>query len=186
MLTMINPLLVVALTVGLFVQAAPISKLLHVVEYLVDVEHRRESKYYPHPLERKPEIQAEIAAGLVVSSAKYNVPPLLIAAMTWKESRYRPDIISGETRGKLGERGLGQIHGVLARGCDLSGISGQLDCTARGLRMSMDACDGTVERGLTMYATGRCRVKRDSRAVWRIYTRLKLWQRLERISSGRQ
>jgi len=39
----------------------------------------------------------------------YGLPPLLLARLAWQESRFRPDIISGETVSAAGAQGIMQI-----------------------------------------------------------------------------
>lgn len=43
------------------------------------------------------------------ASAKYGLPPDLLPRVAYQESRFRPDIISGETRSSAGATGIMQI-----------------------------------------------------------------------------
>ena len=40
---------------------------------------------------------------------KYGLPPLLLARLLYQESRYRPDIISGQVKSSAGAVGIAQI-----------------------------------------------------------------------------
>lgn len=49
------------------------------------------------------------ASLIAESEAKYGIPARLLAAVLWKESRYRSDIISGSTRSSVGAVGIAQF-----------------------------------------------------------------------------
>ena len=96
----------------------------------------------------------------IVEAAEWaNVDPLLLAVVIKHESGFR--VLGGEgITGKLGERGLGQLHGVAARharkkGLNLRTVLGQLRGAGMWLRRCLDQC-GDVEGGLRAYQTGKC------------------------------
>jgi soluble lytic murein transglycosylase-like protein len=43
------------------------------------------------------------------ASQRHGLPPLLLPAMAWRESRFRPDVIDGRTRSSKGAVGIMQI-----------------------------------------------------------------------------
>lgn len=53
----------------------------------------------------------------IIESAadRYGVPPLLLAWLLWKESRYLPNVINGTTRSRVGALGIAQFMPATAR-----------------------------------------------------------------------
>lgn len=99
--------------------------------------------------------RAEFVRDIYAVSAAHDVDARVILMTSFFESSWRTDVIVG-----IGERGLMQLHGIAAEGCDLETQRGQLDCGARALRTALDAC-GSLRGALTMYATGKCTTKSE-------------------------
>jgi hypothetical protein len=86
---------------------------------------------------------------------KYRIHPLRIAIVISAESSWLPHV-----EGKRGEKGLGQTHGAASRGLPVGTTTGQIEATARWLRMGLDECGNWIEAN-SWYMTGYCRP-----AVW--------------------
>lgn len=99
--------------------------------------------------------RAEFVRDIYAVSAAHDIEARVILMTSFFESSW-----STEARGSIGEVGLMQLHGVAAAGCDLATQRGQLDCGAKALRASLDAC-GSLRGALTMYATGKCSTKSE-------------------------
>jgi len=165
-----------ALALTLYVSAAHAQDdaTLTAVLYLV--------QQHPHPLADNADALTEIADALDDAAQEYQVPPLLLVSMAWFESSFRVDVLSLKKIGALGEKGLLQTgpHAVRDGRCDTSTIAGQALCGARWLAVARDGCDGSIERGLVLYASGRtCDKNKSKKLRYRINSRLRLWRRLE-------
>jgi len=90
---------------------------------------------------------------IVSSSKKYNVDTMLLISTLYRESSFKTNVV-----GKIGERGMGQVHGIARRGCNLKSISGQVDCSSRWLSRMIAKC-GSVKGGMSAYLSGRCKAK---------------------------
>lgn len=118
-----------------------------------------------------------IARALVAAGRAHSIPYMLLVAMAHHETRFRGHLIGG-----LGEVGIIQVHGVARRGCDLSDVEGQAMCGATWLRRMADHCGG-LEAGLTAYACGSCVTDHGSRAFYAVRRRLRLYSRLDSITT---
>ena len=126
-------------------------------------------------LAKNKEKRLELAKWIELASRAHDVPPLLLTAVAFRESSFRPNVT-----GKIGEKGLVQVHGLAARGCDLGDEIGQLKCGARWLRVSYDLC-GSWDSALTAYATGGC-VAYSTKVKKLVKSRIKLWENLRKVS----
>jgi len=107
----------------------------------------------------------EYAPFVVAYSEQYDIDPLLLAVTISLESSWYPDVV-----GKLGERGLTQVHGVAARGYDLTDAEQQIEAGAAWLSKCIDKCDGDVLGGISMYQAGTsCTPHKGSRKRYRLY-----------------
>lgn len=130
---------------------------------------------------------------LVDAAEAQGIDPALFVAMAFLESSFDPKAV-----GKLGEKGLVQVHGMAKRGCDLSTPEGQAACGARWLQVGVSECGGHVvldwdkcvktaspgacSGGLSAYASGSCAASET--VAWVVRRRLKLAERLRPIMSG--
>jgi len=101
-------------------------------------------------LSKSREARLELSADIVNAARIYNVPPILLTVISFKESSFRTT-----AEGKIGEKGLTQVHGLAARGCDLSTRHGQLQCGARWLSVSLQMCKNWPD-AVSAYACGGC------------------------------
>jgi soluble lytic murein transglycosylase-like protein len=128
-----------------------------------------------HRLVKSQPERHKFAKDIITKANKYDLSPYLLTSIIYLESTFRTD-----ARGKIGEHGLTQVHGMAAYGCDLSTQGGQIECGARYLRSRIDHC-GDVRSGLTAYAGGRCRAKYGERLYWVVERRLRLATKLRKL-----
>ena len=100
-----------------------------------------------HPVHRS-DYRAELAAAIDAAALETELDAALILSIAYHESALRAD-----ARGRIGEIGLMQIHGVAAAGADLSTPRGQILAGTRWLRACVDRCR-SIEGGIARYATG--------------------------------
>jgi soluble lytic murein transglycosylase-like protein len=116
---------------------------IEITEYLEDRYKGLKPKFKRRALKLVP---------LVVEySEKYNLDPLLVSILISSESNWNVDSI-----GSIGERGLMQVHGIAARGHDLTKPEGQLAAGTAHFRRALDQCQGDLKKAFTAYATGSC------------------------------
>lgn len=110
------------------------------------------SEWPRHRMLRFPEERRHMAEMISDATIYTDVSPLLMVALVKRESSFDENAL-----GKLGEKGLTQMKGVAARGCDLTTPEGQLACSVRLLTQVHQRC-GTWKGALTVYATraGTC------------------------------
>lgn len=113
-----------------------------------------------------------LARTIVDAASRYGLDPLLVAVVVRYESSYW-EARKGATRGRgrhkrpadptadpllgaKGEKGLMQVWGSAASGCDLSTAEGQLDCGCRWLASRIASCDGDIACGLSRYQGKTC------------------------------
>jgi len=88
--------------------------------------------------------------------------PLLLVAISMRESSLLEEAEAGEYRGQLGEVGLLQVHGVALRhrpaGCDvpLIGAFCQIHTGARFLQYVRELCGGSTWRWVAAYGMSSC------------------------------
>ncbi|MGN6357924.1 MAG: lytic transglycosylase domain-containing protein [Novosphingobium sp.] len=89
-------------------------------------------------------------------AAKYDISPILLEALVWQESRWRPGAVSS-----AGARGLAQLMPGTARqmGVNPNDPHANLEGGARYLRMQLDAFGGDLEKALAAYNAGPGRVQ---------------------------
>jgi hypothetical protein len=106
-------------------------------------------------------------------SSDYGIEPLVVVVTIASESSFRSNVIGFEKR----EIGLMQVHGICARGEDMTSAKGQLEAGIKCLAMARDACDGSTRQMLTMYASGSCkpRTKRTANLIRRRMLIIEKW-----------
>jgi hypothetical protein len=115
----------------------------------------------------------EMAELIAQAADAANVPRGLLTVIAYRESSFNMEAI-----GAIGEVGLVQVHGIAARGCDLSTAFGQLSCGSAWLRRGFELCGGeSWDRALTAYATGKCKAPND-RTRWLVASRMRQWARI--------
>lgn len=106
-------------------------------------------------------------------SAVNELQPIVPVVVMSLESSFRTHVIGSERQ----EVGLMQVHGVCARGQDLSTPEGQIQAGIECLAMARDACNGSIEQMICMYASGSCvpRTKRTKALVKRRVRLIEKW-----------
>lgn len=92
---------------------------------------------------------------------RHGIPPSLLARVLWQESRFRPDVIRGETVSSAGALGIAQFMPATARdmGVDPLDAPSAIDGAARYLRLLRDAL-GDWTSALAAYNWGIGNVRR--------------------------
>jgi hypothetical protein len=128
---------------------------------------------------KDPEYASEIAAAVVEAEQAQGIPAELLVSVMYHESSFDSAAI-----GKIGEVGLGQVHGLAARGCDLTTARGQVQCSAAWLARWRFECSGSDwHNPLVGYASGACRT--DSERLHRkIRMRESMARRIKRYVDG--
>lgn len=148
----------------------------------------------PHPLQNNPARIAEISIALCDAGSRYDVDPYLLTAMAWRESTFRPNVLSLDKIGKAGEKGLLQVGREAAATCPhfMTDVNGQALCGARWLAQAYKECEGvapgkaTDAEALAMYASGNtCDTKGDKHLTWVVNRRINLRNRLKNLVLGR-
>ena len=107
-----------------------------------------------------------MAAWIVNAAHEAQIDPYVLAVLIQFESSYRVRPGTGlkcALPESVGERGLGQLHGLAARhakrqGCNLGTPQGQLCGAAHWWRVALERCGGDELKALRAYQTGDCRV----------------------------
>jgi hypothetical protein len=130
---------------------------------------------------------------LVEVAESEGIDPALFIAMAFLESSFDPKAV-----GNIGEKGLVQVHGKAARGCDLTTPRGQAVCGAQWLVTVSGECGGAValdrekclktgslgacSGGLSAYASGRCAA--SDRVAGVVLRRFKLAEKIRPYLKG--
>jgi hypothetical protein len=144
-----------------------------------------------HPLARDADERFIWASEVVVAAGRYDVPPLLLTAVAYREGSYRHT-----AEGARGERSTWQIMPRVARqiaagrvlpspvpDCTLSTPAGAALCAAALLRAGHNRC-GDWGGALVYYATGsRCDAGDSGQLKFLQRDRLGLWAHLRRWMS---
>jgi hypothetical protein len=100
------------------------------------------------------------------------IDPLLLVAISMRESSLLKSAEDGSYRGALGERGLLQVHGVALQWrpeeCQLPlvGAVCQLHTGARVLQYWKTACPGSTYRWVSAYGRGECPSEQQAKAEY--------------------
>lgn len=111
-----------------------------------------------HPKKDNQIWAAEIAEAITKAATANDHDPYLLTSMAHWESRFRPDILSGKTKGPNGEIGLLQCGKDCASNCPhfMDNVDGQAMCGAMWLTKAKTDCPDSLEETLTAYAGGVC------------------------------
>lgn len=129
-----------------------------------------------HRVNRNTEWREALAGHIADAAERHKEDPILLTVILYCESSFRPS-----AKGAMGERGMGQVHGVAGKQCDLGNIRGQVMCSAKWMASSRVVCDGSDSQAMTRYLTGGCKTK-SRRALSNVRRRLRILGRL-RIST---
>jgi len=98
----------------------------------------------------------EIAEAINKAARANSHDPYTLVSMAHWESRFRPDILSGKTKGPAEEIGLLQCGKQCANYCPyfMDTIEGQAMCGAIWLAKAKEACPNSLKETMTSYAAG--------------------------------
>jgi len=131
-----------------------------------------------HPVHRS-DYRAELVEAFDAAATEADLDVGLLLSIAYHESALRSD-----ARGRIGEIGIMQIHGVATQGADVFTARGQILAGARWLRASIDRC-GSIEGGITWYATGYTCAPITPGLRDLVRRRVRLWRDLDRYALGR-
>lgn len=117
-----------------------------------------------HPKKNDQVWSAEIANAIQKAATTNSQDPYLLVSMAHWESRFRPDILSGKTKGPAGEVGLLQCGKDCASNCPhfMDTVDGQAMCGSLWLSKAKTDCPNSLEETMTAYAAGVCDADRYS------------------------
>jgi hypothetical protein len=134
-----------------------------------------------HQLLKSESLLSELSAAICVASQKWNIPPMVLVAIAFRENSFR-----GAPVGKLGERSTFQIVPSMVKmiqsglfpwskiaepACNLKTIDGAALCAAALLAIHRERC-GSGAGALALYATGRTCKTDTERLKWLVGDRL--------------
>jgi hypothetical protein len=134
--------------------------------------------YIRHFLQNYPKRMEKALALLPVidgQSAIHAINPVAVVVTIAAESSFKQN---AKNTGK-GELGLMQIHGVCAKGYDLSDPHQQIAAGVSCLAKSRDACNGSLYQTISMYISGSCkpRTARTKAVVRRRVSVIEKWSK---------
>lgn len=96
------------------------------------------------------------------AEAQYGIPPMMLARLLYQESRFRQDIITGQTRSGVGATGIAQFMPATARelGVDPLDPIASIDAAGRYLSRLAAQLGGDWKQALAAYNWGIGNVKR--------------------------
>lgn len=97
------------------------------------------------------------ASDIYNAAKRHEVPELLLAVRIYTESSFKENVWDASHT----TYGLGQMHGVAVKGCDMSTREGQLDCMAAWMAFCFKKC-GTWRGAIVAYHRGYSCDWRDS------------------------
>ena len=146
-----------------------------------------EHKIAPHlgnKVARDKSKRLDLILAIDEASTKYDVPPMLLVAMAYREGSFTMD---GD--GALGERSTFQMVGYVAihiqkkiePECTLATYRGSALCAAAWLDAKRKVC-GTLDGSFVMYATGNRCEPRTGHVVWLVRDRFGIAEKLEAVT----
>lgn len=126
----------------------------------------------------------EYGTAIHMAAAEYELDPLLLVSIAFRESSFRPDVVAGATRGLHGEVGMMQVHprGVALRHGPPECRHRQDDpaCAARTaagyLAHLRTTCPGSVWRWVAAYGMRRCPSEETARRDPATIRAMGLWR----------
>jgi hypothetical protein len=136
-----------------------------------------------HPILDDPSYRTSVRVAAIEAGNSYNLPPLLLLSMAYRES-----VLTTDRIGSRGEIGLMQVGKQGQQFC--KNVCGQnitpheqMYCGACWLDAGRSWCKGSLEGGLRAYAGGKCYSKK-TRVVNSVYWRLRVWRKIHEMVFG--
>jgi hypothetical protein len=103
--------------------------------------------------------RTKITEAVEEASETFDIDKFELAGVFYFESSFD---YTAESKSKLKEYGLGQVHGRAKNACSKNGyslhnIKGQVMCTAYLLNKLKKDCGGSSTRGMYKYMSGKCK-----------------------------
>jgi len=126
--------------------------------------------------------RAEVVSIINEASTAFALDKFDLASVFYFESSFD---YTAESKSKLKEYGLGQVHGKAKRACSAAGytlnnVQNQIYCTAYLLSKLRSDCKGSMTRAFYKYMSGNCRGTPRAKRMLK-YRRNKAKRTLERI-----
>lgn len=129
-----------------------------------------------HPVRKDMDYRIELVRAFDAAALDVDLDVGLLLSIGYHESAFKAD-----AKGKIGEVGIMQTHGLALVGQDVSTLKGQVLAGARWLRKCVDKC-GTIEKGLALYASGYTCDPNEAPGITRVVqSRVKLWREIDRL-----
>lgn len=134
-----------------------------------------------HPVRADHNYRSQLVKAFDAASLDVDLDVGLLISIAYHESAFKSN-----ARGRIGEVGIMQTHGLALIGQDVSTIDGQIKAGARWLRRCVDECGGSIERGIALYASGYTCEPDAAPGIRRVVaSRVRLWREIDRLALGR-
>lgn len=132
-----------------------------------------------HPVRKDTSYLTELVKAFDAASLDSDLDVGLLLSIGSHESGFKAG-----ARGRIGEVGIMQVHGLALVGQDVTTLKGQVLAGARWLRKCVDKCQ-SIEGGIALYATGYTCNPNSAPSITRIVnSRMKLWREIDRLVFG--
>jgi hypothetical protein len=136
-----------------------------------------------HPILDNPVYRTEVRVAAIEAGNSYNLPPLLLLSMAYRES-----VLTTDRIGSRGEIGLMQVGKQGQQFC--KNVCGQnitpheqMYCGACWLDAGRSWCKENLLNGLKAYAGGKCNSTK-TRVVNSVYWRFRVWRKIHEMVFG--
>ena len=130
-----------------------------------------------HLMQRNELKRKQIAEAIEQTAYETSIDPLMITTIVFRESSFYKNSIGKDRPSK----GLMQVHGAAATGCDLTTVEGQIDCGSRWLLECYELCNGDDLGALTYYATGKICEAKSQPLKKKMKSRMRLYNKLKEL-----
>lgn len=136
-----------------------------------------------HPILDDPSYRMSVRVAAIEAGNSYNLPPLLLLSMAYRESVLTTDRIG--TRKEIGLMQVGKQGQQFCKNVCGQNITPheQMYCGACWLDAGRSWCKGSLLGGLRAYAGGKCNSKK-TRVVNSVYWRLRVWRKIHEMVFG--
>jgi hypothetical protein len=138
-----------------------------------------------HKLNKNSEKRIEMAKSIVDIVSNIGLEWELVMSIIYFESSFKPYVISKDEQQTIG---LMQFHGAAITYCEkqegrkvnLKDYKDQIRCGTHWLKFSIEQCDGKVDQGISMYATGyKCNYHKSKSLTFIVKRRIALRDKIK-------
>lgn len=138
-----------------------------------------------HPIIDDPIYRTSVRKAAIAAGNAYNLPPLLLLSMAYRESVLTLDRVGTRKEIGLMQVGKGGQH-FCKKVCGKNKTPDeQMMCGACWLDEGLSMCKGDLIKGLKAYAGGKCNSQK-TRVVNSVYWRLRVWRKLHELVFGEE